>query len=70
MGGGRGEGRSVLGVDIKTQGADAEPSGPGGGGLDELLGRERFGLQRRKLLSLASDENQRSGRNDHSQRLA
>ena len=29
----------MLGVDIKTQGAGAEPSGPGGGGLDELLGK-------------------------------
>ena len=26
-----GEGGSVLGADIKTQGAGAEPSGPGGG---------------------------------------
>ena len=51
-----GEGGSVLGADIKTQGAGAEPSGPGGGVWMGFWGRERFGLQRRKLLSLASDE--------------
>ena len=65
-----GEGGSVLGADIKTQGAGAEPSGPGGGVWMGFWGRERFGLQRRKLLSLASDEYQRGGRNDQSQRLA
>ena len=65
-----GEGGSVLGADIKTQGAGAEPSGPGGGVWMDFWGRERFRLQRRKLLSLASDEYQRGGRNDQSQRLA
>ena len=51
---GVGEGRvGVLGANRKNHVAGAKPSGPGRGIWMGFWGRERFGLPRRKLVSLA-----------------